>query len=204
MTDLNVVSVVEESDMDSVGLGKAVQRLSIDDILKKIEYIYLSSDYYENEIKATVANTKGMFYENSPTLKQNYENMIYYLANILIAYDSDGVDMAITEFVESNMENGFDVSPKHQEMFDNLISLKYGDIKGYEKMATAYGTPEQPSSGQGQSLPSGRDLYTMKMQITGTMKEEPLGKVTELSFNHFDLKEIRALGAKSRALRCKS
>ena len=204
MTDLNIVPVVEESGMDAIGLGKAVQRPGIDDVLKKIESIYLSSDNYENEIKATVANTKRMFYGISPTLKQNYENMIYYLAKILIAYDDDGVDMAITEFVESNMENGFDITPKHKEMLDDLISLKYGDIKMYEKMATAYETSGQQSSEQGQSLPSGRDLYTMKMQITGGMKQKPLGKVTELSFNHFDLDEIRAFGAKSKALRSES
>ncbi len=179
-----------------------VRMEDIDTVLKNIENAYLTSPDYKRKIKAIEADLNDKLNENDMILTKRYGCLIHSLANILTAYDKDDMDMAVTEFVESNMENGFDVSLKHQEMLNYLIELKHADIERYERKATGYDdAAEQISSGHNQSPPYNPDLYDLKSQIVKDMGISPDKSIIAPTYNRPDLKVIRALGEKARAAR---
>ncbi|MCK5042814.1 MAG: hypothetical protein KAR51_02210 [Candidatus Aenigmarchaeota archaeon] len=179
-----------------------VRMEDIDTVLKNIENAYLTSPDYKRKIKAIEADLNDKLNENDLILTKRYGCLIHSLANILTAYDRDGVDMAVTDFVESNMENGFDVSLKHQEMLDYLIELKHADIERYERKATEYDdAAEQISSEHNQSPPYNPDLYDLKSQIVKDMGISPDKSIIAPTYNRPDLKAIRALGEKAKEAR---
>ncbi|NOQ38214.1 hypothetical protein GQ472_04970 [archaeon] len=192
------------TDTDTIPkVQKHTVRMSdIDTVLKNIENAYLTSPDYKRKIKAIEADLNDKLNENDMILTKRYGCLIHSLANILTAYDRDSVDMAVTEFVESNMENGFDVSLKHQEMLDYLIELKHADIDRYGMMATEYDdVAEQISSEHNQSPPYNPDLYDLKGRIVKDMDISPDKRIIAPSHNRPDLEKIRALGEEARASR---
>lgn len=193
-----------DTDVIPKAQKKTLPMLNINAVLKDIENAYLTSPDYKREIKAIEADLNDKLNENDMILTKRYGCLIHSLVNILTAYDKHGVDMAVTEFVESNQENGFDVSLNHQEMLNYLISLKSADIGRYEMRATEYdGTEEQTSSEQNPSLPYSHELYDLKSQIGDGMDKSPDKSIITPTYNRPDLEEIRVLGEKARNSRKK-